>query len=171
MRLRHVPQAKFGLEAAVALTGGAAGDQRLSIDLTPARELRRHVDVGNAFDEGGLIDRREQSAALEVVGDDLRDAGRDLVIALRTRNEIRDRNRDRLKVAFGHGDAGLRERLADRRCQQQSGGRSARHHLATGQFQMGLRDHRRQLGLQLVRTFVIQVSHAIQTSFWRCRRL
>ena len=43
------------------------------------------VDIDDLFDEGGLIDRREQSAALEVVGDDLGDADADLAVRRRSR--------------------------------------------------------------------------------------
>ncbi len=75
LRLRNVPQAEFRLEASVTLTGGTAGHQRLRIDAAPVLELRRHVNVRDALDVGGLIDRREQSAAPQIVGDDLRNAG------------------------------------------------------------------------------------------------
>ena len=74
------------------------------------------VDVGDVLDEGGLIDRREQPAALEVVGDDLRDAGADLGVRRRARHEIRDRDRQRRDVTLG--DLQLRLRRAERRQQQ-----------------------------------------------------
>ena len=89
-----VPEAEFRLQPAVALPGHAAGDQRLGVDGFPVLELRRGVDVGDLFNVGSLIDRGEQSAALEVVGDDLGDADADLAI----RHEIRDRDRQRLKL-------------------------------------------------------------------------
>ena len=54
------------------------------------------------LDEGGLIDRREQSAALEIVGDDLRHADADLAIRRRSRHEIRNRDRQRREVALGN---------------------------------------------------------------------
>ena len=66
-----VPEAEFGLQTAVALPRHAPGHQCLRVDLLPALELRRVVDIGDALDEGGRIDRREQPAALEIVGDDL----------------------------------------------------------------------------------------------------
>ena len=94
--------------AAVALPRHAAGHQRLRVDLLPAIELRRGVDVGDALDEGGLIDRREQPAALEIVGDDLRHADADLGIAWRAGDEIRDRDRKRREFALGNDDALLR---------------------------------------------------------------
>ena len=68
----HRPELR--LEAAIALPRGATGHERLRVDAAPVLELRRHVDVGNALDIGRLIDRGEQAAALEIVGDDLRDA-------------------------------------------------------------------------------------------------
>src|SRR5262249_32478925 len=77
LRGRDVPQPKLCLEAAVALSRRAAGDQRLRIDLAPARKLRRHIDIADALDISRLIDRGEQTAALEIVGDHLRDAGAD----------------------------------------------------------------------------------------------
>ena len=40
-----------------------------------------HIDIGDLLDIGGLIDRRKQPAALQIVGDDLRHAVADLVIA------------------------------------------------------------------------------------------
>ena len=112
-----VPETEFGLEAAVALPRHAAGHQRLRVDLLPAIELRRGVDVGDALDEGGLIDRREQPAALEIVGDDLRHADADLGIAWRARHEIRDRDRERNELTFGNGDPlrRLRKCAANRR--------------------------------------------------------
>ncbi len=94
-----------------ALPRHAPGHQRLRIDLLPALELRRDVDIGNALDVGGLIDRREQPAALEIVGDDLGHAGADLGIGGRTRHEIRNRDRQRGDVAAGHRDARLSERM------------------------------------------------------------
>jgi len=84
-----VPETEFGLEAAVALPRHATGHQKLRADLLPAIKLRRLVAIDNALDEGGLIDRREQSGALEVVGDDLRDAGADFAIGRRAGDEIR----------------------------------------------------------------------------------
>src|SRR6266404_3922236 len=94
-----VPQAEFSLQATVALAGHAAGDERLRVDGFPILELRRGVDIDDFFDEGGLIDRCEQPAALEVVGDDLGDADSDLAIRRRSRHEIRDRDRDGLRTA------------------------------------------------------------------------
>ena len=79
----------------------AAGHQRLRVDGLPVLELRRDVDVDRLSMIGGLVDRREQPAALEVVGDDLRHADADLVVGRRARDEIRDRDRQRREVAFG----------------------------------------------------------------------
>jgi hypothetical protein len=97
-----VPQAEFGLQTAVTLAGHAAGHQGLRVDGFPALELRGGVDIDDFFDEGRLIDRRKQSAALEVVGDDLGDADADLAVRWRSRHEIRDRDRKRRDVTFGH---------------------------------------------------------------------
>ena len=97
-----VPEAEFGLQAAVALPGHAAGHQRLRVDGLPVLELRRGVDVDDALDVGGLIDRREQAAALEIVGDDLGHADADLGIGRRSRHEIRDRDRQRREFALGN---------------------------------------------------------------------
>ena len=76
-----------------------------------------HVDVGDLLDVGGLVDRREQPAALEIVGDDLGDADADLGIAGRARHEIRDRDRQRREFALGElHDALLRRtQRAERR--------------------------------------------------------
>ena len=90
-----VPQAEFRLEPPVALPRHAAGHQRLRVDGLPVLELRRDVDVGDALDIGGLVDRREQSAALQIVGDDLGDADADFAVGRRARHEIRDRDRQR----------------------------------------------------------------------------
>ena len=113
-----VPEAEFGLEAAVALPCHATGHQKLRADLLPAVELRRLVAIDNALDEGGLIDRCEQPTALEVVGDDLGHADADLGIAGRARHEIRDRDRERNELTFGNGDPlrRLRKCAANRRC-------------------------------------------------------
>src|SRR6185295_16355392 len=85
-----VPEAEFGLEAAVALPRHSAGHQRMRANLLPALKRRREVGIGDPLDEGGRIDRREQPAALEVVGDDLRYADADLGVTGRAGYEIRD---------------------------------------------------------------------------------
>ena len=53
---------------------------------------------------GGLIDRREQPAALEIVGDDLGDADADFGVGRRARHEIRNRDRQRRELALGNDD-------------------------------------------------------------------
>ena len=115
-----VPEAEFRFQPAIALSRHAAGHQRLGVDLLPAVELRRSVDVGDALDMGGLIDRREQPAALEVVGDDLRYADADLCIAGRAGDEVRDRDRERSEFALGNDDAFLGEGIANRAAHQQA---------------------------------------------------
>jgi len=112
-----VPQAELRVQTAVAPAGHAAGDQGLRVDTFPARKLRRGVDIDDLFDEGRLIDRREQAAALQIIGDDLGDADGDLAIRRRPRHEIRDRDRKRRDVAFGHLQFRLR---AGKRGQQQA---------------------------------------------------
>jgi hypothetical protein len=118
-----VPQAELGLEPAVALPGHASGHQCLRVDLFPTLELWRGVDIGDALDEGGLIDRREQSAALEIIGDDLRHADADLGISRRSRHEIRDRDRQRHEFPFLDGDPfrSLRQRIATAGCGAERG--------------------------------------------------
>ena len=81
----HVPQPELGVQPPVALPRDAAGDERLRIDGAPVGEARHRVDAGDRFDEGGGIDRREQAAALQVRGDDLRDAARGVVIGWQRR--------------------------------------------------------------------------------------
>ena len=49
---------------------------------------------------GRRIDRREQAAALQIVGDDLRDVARGVGIARRAADEIRHRDRHRLHIAL-----------------------------------------------------------------------
>ena len=93
----HVPQAEFGLEPAIGLPRHPAGDQRLRVDGLPVLELRRDVDIVDALDEGRLVDRRKQARALQIVGDDLRDAIADVGVGRRARQEVGDRDRDRLK--------------------------------------------------------------------------
>ena len=46
---------------------------------------------------GGRIDRREQAGAAQVRGDDLRDVARDVGVARRAADEIRQRDRHRLR--------------------------------------------------------------------------
>ena len=88
-----VPETEFGLQPPVVLAGHAAGHQRLRVDGLPVLELRRRVDVDDLFDIGRRIDRREQSAAPEIVGDDLGHADADLRIRRGSCHEIRDRDR------------------------------------------------------------------------------
>src|SRR6516165_2314834 len=66
------------------------------------REGGRHVEIRNPLDIGGLIDWREQARALEIGGDDLSHAVRNGQIRA---DEIRDRDRQRLKVAGGDLDS------------------------------------------------------------------
>ena len=70
----HVPQPEFGLEPAVGLPRHRSGHQRLRIDGAPIGKVRHRVDAGDVLDESRRIDRREQAAALQIGGDDLRDA-------------------------------------------------------------------------------------------------
>jgi hypothetical protein len=81
----------------------------------------RLVAVGDLFDERGRINRRKQSAALEVVGDDAGDADPDFAVGRRTRHEIRDRDRQRRDIAFGDLQLGLG---VGRRRQQQACGQA-----------------------------------------------
>ncbi|MGY4414998.1 hypothetical protein ACVWW4_006734 [Bradyrhizobium sp. LB7.1] len=89
----------------------AAGDHRLCVDGLPVLELRRDVDIVDALDEGGLVDRGEQARALQIVGDDLRDAHADVGVGRRAWQEIGDRDRDRLE--FGRVDADARLALGE----------------------------------------------------------
>ena len=68
-----VPQPELRRDVAVALPLQAAGDQRVGADLPPVGEARLAVEVGDLLDIGRLIDRREQAAAPQIGGDDLRD--------------------------------------------------------------------------------------------------
>ena len=85
----HVPQPELGLQPPVALARDAAGDQRLRVDGAPVGKARHGVDVGDLFDEGRRIDRREQAAALQIVGDDLRDVARRYRLRPASRQEVR----------------------------------------------------------------------------------
>ena len=106
----HVPQPELGLDAAVALAGDAAGDQRLGVDGAPVGKARRHVGIGDLFDEGGGIDRREQAAALEIRGDDLGNAARRFAVGRTAGEEIRQRDRQRLDIALVEVEAQHRAR-------------------------------------------------------------
>src|SRR3569833_2111734 len=74
----HVPQAEFRFEAAIALAGDTSGDQRLRVDGAPVGKARHRVRIGDLLDEGRRVARREQARALELAGDDLRAAARDV---------------------------------------------------------------------------------------------
>ena len=108
----NIPEAEFGFETPVGLTGKAPDDESLGIDGAPALEIRLRIEAGDLFNEGGGIDRNEQAAALQVRGDDLRDAVRRIGVARGDRNEIRDGDRHRLKIAAGDVDVDLRGRMA-----------------------------------------------------------
>ena len=69
----HVPQPELGLEPSVGLARDAAGDERLRVDGAPVGEARHRVEIGDLLDEGGRVDRREQTGALQVGADDLGD--------------------------------------------------------------------------------------------------
>jgi hypothetical protein len=98
--------------------GDAAGDQRLGIDLPPVGKARQGVDGDNFLDISGLIDRSEQAGAAQVRGDDLTHVAPGRRIQSDP-DEIRDRNRYRLDVAFGdveleHRRRGLRRKARER---------------------------------------------------------
>ncbi len=100
----HIPETEFRLQTSIGLEGHPAGHQGLRVDGLPVLELRRLVDVVDLFDEGRRIDRREQSAALEVVGNDLGHADADLAVPRRSRHKIRNRDRKRCKVTLRDND-------------------------------------------------------------------
>ena len=77
----HVPEPEFGRETSVRLAGDAPDDQRLRVDRAPVGKARRRIDVGDLLDEGGGVDGREQAAALEIVGNDLRHPAREVGVA------------------------------------------------------------------------------------------
>ena len=102
-----VPKTEFRLQLTIPLAGRAPGDERLRVDGLPVLKLRGLVAVGDLFDERGRIDRRKQSAALEVVGDDACDTGADFAVRRRSRHEVRDRDRQGCDIAFGDHQFGL----------------------------------------------------------------
>src|SRR6185437_10701535 len=101
----YIPKTEFRFQAPVALPGHATGHQRLRVDGLPVLELRRGIDVDDLVDVGRLVDRCEQAAALEVVGDDLRHVDADVAVRGRAAHEVRDRDRQRLEFALGNDDA------------------------------------------------------------------
>ncbi|MGX1413797.1 hypothetical protein AB7M43_003889 [Bradyrhizobium elkanii] len=142
-----VPEPEFRLHAPVALACHAAGHQRLRVDALPVVEVRRRVDVDLLLEIGGLIDRREQSAALQVVGDHLRDADADFSIARRAGGEVRDRDRHRRELALGDGDPLLGGCGASEATQHRAGGRHSSQDLPAARTeqrfrQSGLVNHR-----------------------------
>ena len=60
-------------------------------------KARHRVGVGDLLDEGLRVDRREQAAALQIVGDDAGDVARDLGFGRRAGDEIGQRDRHRLQ--------------------------------------------------------------------------
>ena len=118
---KHVPQPEFGTQPAIALPRDPAGDEPLRVDRTPVRKARLGVEIGDLLDIGSRVDRLKQPGAAQIIGDHLRHAARDFGIARRTGDEIRDRHRDRLDVAFIDAQAklrrsGPRKHRAGRRC-------------------------------------------------------
>ena len=93
----HVPQPELDLEPAVALARDAAGDERLRVDARQSGKRGQRIEAGDLLDEGRRIDRREQAGAAQVGGDHLADAARDLGVARRAADEIRERDRQRLR--------------------------------------------------------------------------
>jgi len=78
--------------------------------------------VDDFLDEGRRIDRREQPAALQIVGDDLGDADADLAVRGRARDEIGIRDRQRRESTFRDHQFRLR---AGERGQKQASSRAA----------------------------------------------
>jgi hypothetical protein len=134
MRRQYSGDVKYcwpvSLQPPVSLTRHAAGHQRLGVDGLPVLELRRRVDIGDLLDEGRLIDRREQPAALEIVGDDLCHADADFVVRRGAGDEIRDRDRQGCDIAFGDLHACLAKGRARARSHQQAGRRHSGNDLS-----------------------------------------
>jgi len=107
-----VPETEFSFVAPIGLTGKAPDDERLSIDRPPALEIGLRVEAGDLFDEGSRVNGNKQAAALQIRGDDLRDAVRRVGIARANRDELRDGNRHWLKIAAGDVDVDLRSSMA-----------------------------------------------------------
>ena len=128
----HIPEAELGLEPPVALPGEAAGDERLGVDDAPIGKARRRIEIGELFDVGRGIDRREQARAPQVGRDDLADAARDLAIGRRAADEIRNGNRQRRHVALGDLDLDGCATQA-RRGRERAGGSRAEHEAAPRQ--------------------------------------
>ena len=90
------------MQPPVRLTADAPGDKRLGVDVAPIRKARHRIDAGNPFDIGRWIDRSEQSTALQVRGDDLRDGVCGVAVILTAGQKFRDRNRQRLEITLGN---------------------------------------------------------------------
>jgi hypothetical protein len=121
----HVPQPELRLEPSVTLPGDAPGNERLGVDGSPIGKARQRVDVRDPFDVGRLIDRREQTGALEIGGDHLGDVARDVAIVRTAADKIRNCDRDRLDVALRHVDADNRAGGSRLQAQRRAGGRSS----------------------------------------------
>ena len=128
---KSVPQPVLGADAAIGLLADAAGDQRLRIDHLPVVEARRGVRARYLFDEGALVDRREQAGPLQVGGDDFRDLRAQRIVGL----EIRDGDRQRLDIAL------VDVELDEGPGLQGGGGRHAHRHSCNRQERLEERSH------------------------------
>ena len=113
----HVPKPELCLDPSVRLLGHPAGDERLRVDDPPVGKTGRRVGIRDLLDEGLAIDRLKQAGPAKVVGDDAGDIG----AALAVRDEIGDRDRDRLDVALRDVDMQAPLLRRGRRCQAEAG--------------------------------------------------
>ena len=119
---QHVPQPELGFQPSVRLTRDPPDRERLRVDGAPVRKARHRVHARDLFKKGGRIERREQAAALEIVGDDLRNAMRGFVVGRRPAEKVRDRDRHGLHIALRDVD---RNGSCRRRSDSETGRRRA----------------------------------------------
>ncbi|MNS99542.1 hypothetical protein D3C72_1339480 [compost metagenome] len=91
-----IPQAELGAQAAIAFTRDTAGHERLGVDDLPVLETRLLIRIADLFDEGVLVDRREEAGTLQVGGDDRGNLRTDTI----ARHEVGDGDRQRLDIAL-----------------------------------------------------------------------
>ena len=111
----HIPEPELDLDLA-AVHEGLAGHQRLGLDLLPAGEVRRLLEIADLLDEGRRIERREIAGTPEIVGDDTADGAAGFFRPA-AHQERRDGNRQRIDAPIDdNARDGMRQRAAQQ-CQ------------------------------------------------------
>ena len=109
LRFREdIPEAEFDPQAAIRLQTDTAVHQGLRINDSPIGIARLDLQRFGFLQESAFIYRLKQSRTFQIAGNYRRDISADLLILSSFTKEIRNRDRQRLKMPSRNVDADLR---------------------------------------------------------------